>query len=48
MGPNALHGEYAMVCTKYKTVDKKVKPVVGPLPANSEHKRKEVLEDPTL
>ena len=34
--------------TKYKTVGKKVKPAAGPLPADSEQKRKEVSRDPTL
>jgi hypothetical protein len=29
-------------------VEKKVKPVAGPLPADSEQKRKEVSGDPTL
>ena len=37
-----------MVSTKYKTVEKKVKPASGPLPADSEQKRKEVSGDPTL
>jgi hypothetical protein len=37
-----------MVSTKYKTVEKKVKPATGPLPADSEQKRKEVSGDPTL
>ena len=31
---------------KYKTVETKVKPVAGPLPANSEQKRKDVWGDP--
>ena len=48
MGLNALHKEEAVVCTKYKTVEKKVKPSTGPLPTNSEQKRKEVSGDPTL
>ena len=37
-----------MVSTKYKTVERKVKPATGPLPADSEQKRKEDLGDPTL
>ena len=37
-----------MVSTKYKTVEKKVKPAEGPLSADSEQKRKEVSRDPTL
>ena len=48
MGPDALRKEEAMVSTKYKTVKKKVKPTVGPLPADSEQKRKEVSGDLTL
>ena len=48
MGPYALHKEEAMVCTKYKTMEKKVKPSVGSLPANSEQKSKEFSRDPTL
>ena len=48
MGPDALRKEEAMVSTKYKTVKKKVKPTVGPLPANTEQKRKEVSRYPTL
>ena len=43
MGPDALRKEEAMVSTKYKTVEKKVKPATGPL-----WKRKEVSGDPTL
>ena len=42
MGPDALRKEEAMVSTKYKTVEKKVKPV------DSEQMRKEVSGDPTL
>ena len=38
----------AMVCTKYKTVEKNVKPSAGLLPTNSEQKRKEVSKDLTL
>ena len=30
MGPDALRKEEAMVSTKYKTVEKKVKPAAGP------------------
>ena len=37
-----------MVCMKYKTVEKKVKPYASPLTANSEQKRKEVSGDLTL
>ena len=48
MGPDALRKEEAMVSTKYKTVEKKVKPAAGPLPVDSEQKRKEVSGDPTL
>jgi hypothetical protein len=48
MGPDTLRKDEAMVSTKYKTVEKKVKPVAGPLPADSEQKRKEVSRDPTL
>jgi hypothetical protein len=48
MGPDAPGKEEAMVSTKYRTVEKKVKPVAGPLPADSEQKRKEVSGDPTL
>ena len=48
MGPNVLQKEDVMVYMKYKTVQKKVKLVAGPLPANSEQKRREVSEDPTL
>ena len=45
---DVLHGKEALVCTKYKTVDKKVKPAAGPLPVNSEERRKEVTADPML
>ena len=31
MGSDALRKEETMVCTKYKTVEEKVKPSVGPL-----------------
>ena len=48
MGPDALRKEEALVSTKYKTVERKVKPATGPLPADSEQKRKEVSGDPTL
>ena len=48
MGPDALRKEEPMVSTKYKAVEKKVKPVAGPLPADREQKRKEVSGDPTL
>ena len=48
MGPDALRKEEAMVSTKYKTVDKKVDPAAGPLPVDSEQKRKEVSKDLTL
>ena len=47
-GLDALRKEEAMVCTKYKTVEKKLKPYAGPLPANSEQNRKEVSGDSTL
>ena len=43
MGPDALRKQES---TKYKTVEKKVKPAAGPLPTDSEQKRKEVLGDP--
>ena len=48
MGQDTLRTEEAMVSTKYKTVEKKVKPAAGPLPTDSEQKRREVSEDPTL
>ena len=32
----------------YKTVEKKVKPAAGPIPTDSEQKRKEVSRDLTL
>ena len=48
MVPDALRNEEAMVSTKYKTVEMKVKSAAGPLPANSEQKRKEVSGDPPL
>ena len=35
MGPDVPRKEEAMVSTKYKTVEKKVKPAAGPLPADS-------------
>ena len=44
----AKMGEEAMVSTKYKTVEKKVKLAAGPLPADSEQKREEGSGDPTL
>jgi hypothetical protein len=43
-----LQGKEAVVCTKYKTVDRKVKPTAGPLLVNSEERRKEVTWDPML
>ena len=48
MGPDALRKEEAIVSTKYKTIEKKVKPAAGPRPAYSEQKRKDVSGDPTL
>ena len=48
MGLNALHKEKVMVCTKYKTGEKKEKPSTGPLATNSEQTRKEVSGDLTL
>ena len=48
MGPDVLRKEEAMVSTKYKTVEKKVKPAEGPLSVDSKQKRKEVSGDPTL
>ena len=36
MGPDALRKEEAMVSTKYKTVEKKVRPSAGPLPGRSD------------
>ena len=48
MGPDVLRKEEAMVSTKYETVERKVKPATGPLPADSEQKRKEVSGDATL
>jgi hypothetical protein len=44
MGPDTLCREEAMVSTKYKTVEKKVKPAAGPLPADSEQKGKKFRE----
>ena len=46
MGLDTLRENNAMVNTKYKTMDKKVNPVAGPQPTDTEKKRKEVLEDP--
>jgi hypothetical protein len=46
--PDVLQGKEVVVCTKYKIVDRKVKPAAGPLPVNSEEKRKEVTGDPML
>ena len=43
MGLDALHKNNAVVNTKYKTLDQKVKTVAGPLPVNSETRRKQVL-----
>ena len=40
--------EEAEVNTKYKTVDKKIKPVAVPLPEDSWQKMKEVANDPSL
>ena len=40
MGLDMLHEKNVMVNTKYKTVDKKVKPAASPLPAYSEEKEK--------
>ena len=37
---DTLHENTTVICTKYKTIDKKVKPTTGPLPINSERKRK--------
>ena len=45
---NALHENNAMVYTKYKNVNKKVKLAARLLPTNSEHKKKEVSEDPYI
>ena len=44
IGPDALHKEEAIVSTKYKTVEKKVKPAARPLPVDSEQKRKKSRE----
>jgi hypothetical protein len=42
-------GEEVNINTKYKIVDRKKKPVAGPLPKDSQQRIKEVLsEDPTL
>ena len=38
----------ARVCTKYKTVDRKVKPVAAPLPEGSESRIRGVASDPSL
>jgi hypothetical protein len=40
--------ESATVNTKYKTIDKKIKPVAIPLPEDSWRTMKEVVEDPSL
>ena len=48
MGLDTLRENNAMVNTKYKTIDKKVKPATGALPTNNERKRKEVSEDLSL
>jgi hypothetical protein len=48
MEQDMLQGKEAMICTKYKTMDKKVKPAAGPHPVNSEERRKEVAGDPML
>ena len=45
--PDVLRGKEAVVCSKYKIVDKKVKLAVGPLPVNSRHTRKEVSRSNT-
>ena len=45
MGLDMLHENKTMVYTKYKNVDKKVKPATRPLRVNSDRKRK---EDPSL
>ena len=42
IGLDVLHKEDAMVCTKYTTMEKKVKLSARPLPASREQKRKEV------
>ena len=47
MGLDAVRKE-AMVCTKYKIVEKKVKQFAGPLPSNNKRKRKEVSRGPLL
>jgi hypothetical protein len=41
-------GRTARVNTKYKTVDRKVRPVAAPLPEGSELRRKAVAADPSL
>jgi hypothetical protein len=41
-------GRTARVNTKYKTVDRKVRPVTAPLPEGSELRRKAVATDPSL
>jgi hypothetical protein len=41
-------GRTALESTKYKTVDRKVRPVAGPLPQGSELRRKGVASDPSL
>jgi hypothetical protein len=46
--PDMLQGKEVVVCTKYKIVDRKMKPAARPLLVNSEEKRKEVIGDPML
>ena len=43
-----LREEIVMVSTKYKTVDKKVRPTAGPLPTKIFNRKKEVSEHPEL
>jgi hypothetical protein len=40
--------ESATINTKYKTVDKKIKPAAIPLPEDSWERMKEVAKDPSL
>ena len=48
MGSDELRKEDVMVYTKYKTMEKKVKPTTERVPANNEQKRKEFSKDLTF
>ena len=43
-----IMAEIVDISTKYKTVDRKIKPVAVPLPKDSWKKMKEVANDPSL